>query len=230
MGAYAAFPKWSRYLLVLILPFLIFLFTLDFYGFDHSFYQKKFLEYNVYGSVPEADSLHEEVINFIKGKSYVLPDKFNARESLHLQDIRSMAGALEMLLLILIFLAVLLLAVSALALKSGRDMMNFSGEVLLLGGILTVALAVLLFFLVSYGFSAAFDLLHTVFFREGTYTFDPSNEIIVRLYPEQLFMDLAAGMSKAVLLNSAVIAVLGAFLILKAKRKRIKTEENKNAR
>lgn len=208
----------SKFLLILILPFLLFLLVLDYVAFNKGFYEEKFAELNVQQGVPGAMPLHEKVIRFISGKSGQLPKEFNEREKQHLLDVRKITGILTIALYSLIVLFVLLLAISAFALKINNYLMNFVGKVLVFGGFLTVALAAALFFMVSSDFPNAFESFHGLFFGKGTYTFDPADEIIVKLYPEQLFMDLGLRISKGVFFASAAAIAIGAFLMLKPKR------------
>jgi len=207
-----------KFLLILILPFLLFLLVLDYAAFDKEFYEEKFMELNVQRDVPAAMPLHEKVISFISGKNNQLPNEFNEREKQHLLDVREIAGILTIALYALITLFALLLGISAFALKISNYLMNFVGKVLVFGSFLTVALAAALFFLISSDFSNAFESFHRLFFEKGTYIFDPANEIIVKLYPEQLFMDIGLRISKGVFFASAAAIAIGAFLMLKPKR------------
>ena len=68
-------------------------------------------------------------------------------------------------------------------------------------------------------FPPAFDFFHRLFFQQGTYTFDPANEVIVRLYPENLFVDLGIVISRNIMLASAAIILAGSCLLFKSKRK-----------
>ena len=207
-----------KVLLIFILPFLLFLLVFNFYGFNNIVYQEKFSEYKVQQYVPGAFSLHENVINFIEGKNDALPDAFNDREKQHLWDVRKVVNISTILLYFLIILFIILLVVSALILKVNNYIINFVGKVLVFGGFLTILLAAVLFFFISSDFSTTFESFHSLLFDKGTYAFDPAKELLVRLYPEQLFMDLGIGISKGVLATSALLILLGAFLILKSKK------------
>ncbi|MBI2649915.1 DUF1461 domain-containing protein [Candidatus Woesearchaeota archaeon] len=210
----------AKFLLVLILPFLLFLLVLNFVGFDSSFYSQKFSEYNVGNISP----LHEKVISFIEGKINELPGDFNEREKQHLLDVRNAATISTIVLYILVFLFILLLIASILTLKVNNLITNFIGKILVFGGVLTIALAAILFFLINSDFSSTFESFHSLFFKKGTYVFDPAKEIIVRLYPEQLFMDLGIKISKGVVLMSAIAILLGSFLVFKSKSKKNKNK------
>jgi len=219
------FPTISKFLLILVLPFLIFLAVFNFYGFNMDFYKEKFSEYKVQNNVPEAASINEKVINFITGKSENIPNEFNEREKQHLLDVRRVIRISTIALYIFIVVFIVLLVISALILKANNYITNFVGKVLVFGGFLTIILAGLLFLFISSDFSAAFESFHTLLFQKGTYVFDPAKEMIVRLYPEQVFMDLGMNMSKLVLITSFIIILLGLLLLFKSKSKK-----NKNTR
>ena len=212
----------SKFLLIIILPFLLFLLVLSFTGFSDSFYRGEFSRHNVLKDVPQAASLNEKVMNFINGKSSELPKEFNEREKQHLWDVKNIIKISKILLYALVILFFALLAVSFSILKISNHITNFAGKILVFGGFLTVMLAALLFFIISSDFSSAFGSFHRLFFQKETYLFDPANEIIVSLYPEQLFMDLGTRISKFVIAASIVITLLGMLLLFKSKNKKNK--------
>lgn len=212
----------SKILVITAIPLLIFLLAANFTAFDKSFYQRKFSEYKVNENVEGAQYLHEKVMDFIQGKSNELPNEFNEREKRHLFDVKNIVRTSTIVLYILIVIFILLLAISAFVLKVNNHIINFVGKVLIFGGILTIILATILFFLIISGFSAAFESFHKLFFEKDTYLFDPANEMIVNLYPEQLFKELGIRVSKGVMLSSALVILLGIILIFKPKSKKNK--------
>ena len=150
------FLKISKFLMILILPIILFLLVVSFSGFDSLYYQKKLSEYGVEQEVPKASSLNEKVIDFIKGKNKELPSEFNSKEQQHLWDVRGVVKILTIILYSLIALFILLLFISAFTLKINNYIINFVGKVLLFGGFLTILLAALVFLLINYDFSTAF--------------------------------------------------------------------------
>ena len=207
-----------EFLLISILPFLLFLLILNFAGFDNSFYKEKFSEYQIQKNIPAANSLHEKVMNFINGKNSELPNDFNDREKQHLWDVRGIVKISTILLYMLIIIFVFLLLVSAITLKVNNVITNFTGKVLVFGGSLGIMLAAILFLFINSNFSAAFDSFHKLFFPGGSYAFDPAKEIIVQLYPEQLFMDLGIRISTWAIIASLIVILLGALLLFKSKK------------
>lgn len=206
----------SKLLLILMLPFLLFLLVLNFVGFDKLFYQEKFSEYGTKNA--SATTLHEKVISFIKGKNNELPEQFNEREKQHLFDVKNAIRISTITLYILIFLFVLLLILSIFTLKVNNLITNFIGKILVFGGFLTIVLAAILFFLITSDFSKTFESFHSFLFEKGTYTFDPNKEMLVRLYPEQLFMDLGIRISKGVFFISVLIIIIGLFILFIRKK------------
>ena len=215
----------SKFLMILILPFLLLLFFSIHYGFDNSFYQEKFSQYNVQKKVPNAYSLHEKVMNFIDGRSNALPNDFNEREKQHLQDVRAAARMSMIVFYVLIILFVVLMSASLIILKVNTHVLIFAGKIFVFGGILTLLLSAILFLFLRSDFSGTFEAFHNIFFKRGTYLFNPEKEIIVNLYPEKLFMDIGIQITKGVILSAVSITIIGIIFILISKPKRINKEK-----
>ena len=214
----------KRISLIVILPFIVFLVAIELSAFNSNFYHREFLTHNVYEDVRNADELHLKVMDFIEGKSSSLPDDFNEREKQHLRDVRSLAANAKHILLFLVVLSVFLLV---LILKSEENKKSAIGKIMFYCGLFTILTAIILVFLLILSFGPAFDSFHRLFFRQGTYMFDPSTELIVNLYPEQLFMDLGILIMKWVLSISILITSAGLFL-MKMKTKRINIQLKHN--
>ena len=212
----------SKIFLIFIFPFVLVLLALDFASFDESFYKEKFSEYGIEKNISDAVLLHEKVISFVTGESIGLPIEFNEREKQHLLDVRKLVNIFKIALYICIISFFSLIFISLKILKSKKKITNFIGNVFLFGGLLTILLAGILFFLIISDFSNTFESFHNLFFEKGTYVFNPANEIIVRIYPEQLFMDLGIRISKAVIFASLIITIIGIFLIYSSKNKKNK--------
>ena len=211
-----------KILLVVSFPLLLFLLVSEFAVFDNSFYNEKFLQYNVRQNVPNATSLHYHVINFVQGKSNYIPNEFNEREKQHLSDVRNAISISKIILYALLVLFASVFLVPAFKLKFNRYMIKFAGKVMFFGGLLAIFIAASLFLLITFNFSSTFESLHRLFFKSGTYTFDPAKELIVNLYPGGLFMDLGIRISEWVVILSVILILTGIFLIFKTKNKKNK--------
>lgn len=217
----------SKVLLMLTIPFLIFLGAANLIALDKSYYTSKFSEYGM--NIPKANFLNEKTIDFVSGKNDELPNVYNEREKQHLVDVRNIVKISRMVLYSSMLLFISFLLASALIIRMNRNLANFIGKVLAYGGILTIMLAALLIFLINLNFTSAFESFHKLFFQQGTYTFDTANEMIVRLYPEQLFIDLGLRILKWVLLLSAFLVIFSIFLIFKSKSKKNKNKQTKSS-
>jgi integral membrane protein (TIGR01906 family) len=209
----------AKLALIAIVPLLLTLLVLNFTIFQEGFYEEKFSEYGVSENVENPIPMHQKVVDFIRSDSDSLPEDFNQRERSHLRDVRGVVSYLTIFLYVLIAIFIFLIVLSVIILKVNNSVTNFVGKVMIFGGILTIALSVILFFLISSDFGSFFDSFHRMFFAEGTYLFDPSRETIVRLYPANLFMDLGIRISRNVMIASALIAAAGGYLLFRSKRK-----------
>ena len=212
------FNKLPKIFLIIIIPFLIFLSTIQFAGFNGSFYKREFLKYKVQESVPEALELHQNVMHFIKGKSDFLPDNFNDREKQHLYDVRRLVLLFRAILYVLIALVGIFIILSAKKIEKRSNLGQFIGKVLLFGGLTAITIAVLLFLMINFNFSSSFESFHKIFFQPGTYAFDQDTEIIVNIYSEELFMDLGLRIAKFVAIISFIFVIIGAFLLFRSKK------------
>lgn len=216
------FAKISKFLLITITPLLLFFLVLNFVGFDKAFFNEKFSEYGVQQNVPQANSLNENVLKFVTGESDELPDEFKEREKRHLHDVRSLLRLSSLTLYALIMLNIVLLAYSVLMLNERIIINDFIGKIMLFGGLFTILLSAILFLFISLDFIRTFDFFHRLLFDNGTYVFNPAEEIIVNLYPEQLFMDLGLRIIKLAILVSIALMLAGLMLMLKLKIKKNK--------
>ena len=205
-------------LIIITVPVLLFLCAFNYYAFNPGFYKEKFSQYKVYDDFPAADSINSKVIGFITGKDDVLPEIFNQRERQHLSDVRKAIGVSRTVFYSSIAAFALLLFVVGLILKDKVQIIELFGRIMLFGGLLTLALSGLLLFAIASDFSGSFESFHQLLFKSGTYSFDPSTEIIVRLYPEQLFMDIGSSISKAVIFSSSALVILGGLALFKNKK------------
>jgi len=203
--------------LIITIPFLIILSVLRISSLNDDFYSQKFLQYNVEDDVQGAVPLHEKIIDYVKGRSESAPNELNEREKQHLGDVRKMQGIATLLLYVFIVLFAMLLIASSVILRINNHIINFIGKAMVFGGILTIILAVLLLFFITSDFSSAFDSFHQLLFKEGTYTFDPATNVLVRLYPEEIFQDLGSRISKGVLFSSIAVIAIGSILLFKTK-------------
>jgi integral membrane protein (TIGR01906 family) len=147
------------------------------------------------------------VTNGVLGELYFGPARFeqaingepvfDPRERAHLADVRGVLLGFG----IVTSLALIVLVVAALASHDRRWMWRgIGGGARLLAGAVVIGGA---FFAVA--FDAAFDLFHRLFFAGGSYTFDPSTERLVQLFPGQFWWETSIALAVVALLLSAAV-------------------------
>lgn len=199
-------------LMVLTIPFIIYLYNFNSAAFDEGIYKKEFSKYNVYENLKNYDieSVNNDVLNYLKfekNNELIKNDFFNEREKTHLLDVKNLIQAILAIYYasIILFLLLMILLVC---------LLNFNFKliikklliILIIGSLLTLLDAVLFFILSNFNFDFVFDSMHKTFFSFGTYTFDPAYEKIVVLYPQNLFFDFLIKIIFNAILSS--IAVL----------------------
>ncbi len=121
----------------------------------------------------------------------------DSREIGHMVDVRSVMmtlGAIALLALIAL-LACGLVARRRHAFWRGVEL----GATVLLVGVVVVGAFFAVFF------DQAFLLFHDLFFSPGTFSFDPSTEKLVQLFPDQFWSDTSIALAVVVLLFSSLV-------------------------
>ena len=137
---------------------------------------------------------------------------FNDNELRHLEDVKAiLAPGFAAALLCLVFILICLVAglLPACAGECRHRLFQAMRAGLRRGATLAIAAILCLALVALAGWDRAFDSFHELFFAAGTWRF-PFSDSLIRLYPEQLFMDAAiviAGLTLAgALLTLAMVA------------------------
>ena len=168
----------SIIILVLILffvPFRILIFNESFYDYELD----KLKVHEVMGK-ERAQNLTTQVLSYLRtGKGY-LPD-FNEREIRHLDDVKKLIdlyfvlGSLSILIFILI------------CYFFWKD--KLFPKIFLFSGISALAIIFIFILMVKINFNLFFNYFHMIFFKPGTWVFNPETEIIKQLFPNKFFED-----------------------------------------
>ena len=159
---------------------------------DRNFYVSEFKKYYVYSELKEynVDEINNGVIEFINSRKASLPENFfTEKEISHLNDVRSVIKRGYLILLISIQIFAGFVVLSLFMLKDIKKILFYVSLCIALSSMLTLIIGAVFLISVKTGFSASFEVFHKSFFDSGSYTFNPSVEKIVVLYPENLFYD-----------------------------------------
>ncbi len=128
---------------------------------------------------------------------------FNTNELRHLQDVKQIVS-------VMFTLAVVFGIAIAVALLASRSRPGFQSQLragLRGGAHLTLAAILTLAVLAAAAWDSAFDRFHELFFAAGTWRF-PFSDSLIRLYPEQLFVDASLVIGGFCALCAVVILLL----------------------
>ena len=217
-------------LLVIDIPFLLYLLNFSNVAFDGNFYKKEFKKYDVYGNLENYDieKINNDVLDYLKyGKNEKLieNDFFNEREKLHLLDVKELIQKTAKLYYFLIILFFILLASLIFLLNRNVKIVKYFGMIFLISGLLAVLDAFIFYTAINSDFSFAFDIFHNAFFEQGSFLFDPGSENIVNLYPNELFFDIALRIVINTLIFSSLVFLTGALFLAVIKFKTLKIKK-----
>lgn len=126
---------------------------------------------------------------------------YNERELSHMSDVKRVTQMLTRVGMVLV--AIYVVAIGLLVASSGtRPVLARS---LIWGGIITIALILLGMFLTLTAFDWLFTEFHRLFFTGSSWLF-PTSDTLIRLFPEQFWVDAFALMFGGALLEAALIA------------------------
>ena len=223
-------PKWERNLvlaiqimLILMLPFILYLANFRIAAFDESFYKEEFVKYNVYQSVrnKDVDAINLQLLNYFKydkTQDLVKIDSFNEREKKHLLDVKNIiqTAVLSMYIIIAVFIV---LAAFLFFINRKKFYINL-GISLLFGGICTSWISIIAALVAWLGFTSFFDIFHRTFFSAGTWLFN-SNDLVVTVYQERFFYDMLVRIVIYTFITALVILTIGALLQTVRRSRRI---------
>lgn len=127
----------------------------------------------------------------------------NDRERSHMRDVRTIFMGF--------FAAAAVLGLAALAIAARRRDADGRARTwaAVRAGALTLVVALIVVGVVALvAFDVLFEIFHTIFFAGGTYTFDPSTERLVQLFPFRFWQETAIAVGVVAVALGAVVAVV----------------------
>ncbi|MCH8004560.1 MAG: DUF1461 domain-containing protein [Nanoarchaeota archaeon] len=197
-------------LMVLVIPFIIYLYNFNSIAFNEDLYKEEFSKYDIYNDLKNYDieEINNDVLNYLmNGKNNLIKNNFfNAREKTHLLDVKNLIQTIINIYYISLILFIILIIILITLLNFNfRNIGKKLLIILAIGSLLTLLGTVLFFISSSLNFDFTFDLFHKTFFIPGTFTFNPEFENIVVLYPQDLFFDFLIKIISNTLLSSIIL-------------------------
>lgn len=137
---------------------------------------------------------------------------FNEREVGHLRDVRGV------LLGFAVAVAIAVIVLVVLRSRHRADRADLRG--IRAGGVVTVAAIVALGITAAVAFETLFEIFHRIFFASGSYTFDPTTERLVQLFPMDFWFETSIAIGAAILLVAAVVAIAASRRLATLERRR----------
>ena len=198
-------------ILVLIIPFLFYLFNFRMLVFNEGYYQSEFRKHGVYSEIEDADEINSGVLSDFKGGK-LLPDFFTNEEKSHLEDVKNLIQKSLLFFYSLIIIFLILIFSLFCYLKNKKNFKKIFkkdlGLVLIIGGLLAFLDAFIFYLMVKLNFDFVFEWFHRIFFT-GNWMFSTG---IVVLYPGDFFYDFFARVIVNTLLMGLGVVVVGFWL------------------
>lgn len=171
-----------------LIPIILILGNLIVFSTNESFMHQEFQKYNVYSDISNANNIMHEIMIYFNGKENLDVKEFNEREISHMADVKRLYVFTKVLLYlsIITFFILFYFAIRNEPTKILEKISNI---------IISTSKKGLLFFIIfslsiALFFKYLFTLFHMLFFKSGTWAFNPATEIIVRVFPEGIFFDI----------------------------------------
>ena len=123
----------------------------------------------------------------------------NERERGHMRDVRAAFMALGIAALV---------SIAVLALAFARGDRQATWRAVRRGALGLAAAIVTLGVVALVAFDVLFELFHRIFFPAGSYTFDPTTERLVQLFPFRFWQETSIAVGLVILLVSAIVALI----------------------
>ena len=123
----------------------------------------------------------------------------NERERGHMRDVRAAFMALGIAALV---------SIAVLALAFARRDRQATWRAVRRGALGLAAAIVTLGVVALVAFDVLFELFHRIFFPAGSYTFDPTTERLVQLFPFRFWQETSIAVGLVILLVSAIVALI----------------------
>lgn len=187
------------------LPIAILLFSINIIAFNESFYTKKYDEYSIPSSTniekDELMDLTNKLFKYLKGEedNSHIKKYFNKKELIHLEDVRVLFK--EGFILRNISIIILLISFLYLIFKNPKNLVKYSmySSIVSLG----IVLAVFLLYLID--FNKYFTYFHLILFDNDLWLLNPNVDILIRIFPEQIFISL---LNNIVLLFVIIMSII----------------------
>ncbi len=206
------------YLLVIFIPVLIVLLNFNLLVVNKSFYKSLYQKAGTYQNFKDqkvVDNATDNLFGYFRGKNKLDQNFFSNQAILHLSDVKSQVRN-SFFLFYFSALPVLILSMFLVLKKQIKTLAN--------SFLISSSLTIIFVMAASIGLLNAFDNLfikfHQALFTNNLWLFPPDDNLI-KLFPEQFFVEFANQLAVNILLSSSIIAATS-FVLKKLARSKYK--------
>lgn len=145
----------------------------------------------------------EKALSFVQGKNEQLAGDYTSAEQSHMSDVQRVMKSVGIIFIFLTILLGVLLYWNYIHKKLNK--------LFLWGGVVTVALMVILLLGMLFFFAHLFTGFHSIFFPQGNWQF-ASDSLLIRTFPLELFVSLGRMIFLLTLAGGSFFILLGIFL------------------
>ena len=194
------------------MPVILIIGNLMIFALNEHFMKEEFSKLDLYSRVPDADLILEEVYSFFRGKDKLEVEEFNEREIQHMEDVRRMLNASKIVLYAAVAAFFILLGVMLYHQKVPEKIISALSRFFVLGSLSSLAFFSALIIFLYFFFDPFFTGFHRLFFEGSSWLFDPRREVIVLVFPNQIFVDIVFYSLIYIMIELVIILAAGFFL------------------
>lgn len=214
----------QKYFFIIIFPIAIILGNFQILMFNENFYLSLYKKSGTYGNFEReniVENATSNLLSYFRGQNKLDVNFYSKQAAFHLKDVKNLLDFSRGLFILTAF-ACFFIATYLIVKKKYLDLLN----ALFVGSLSTLILIVLL----GTGFLNAFDWLfikfHLLLFRNELWLFDETDNLI-KLFPEEFFINFANQLAFNIFLSSATIAVIS-YLSLRGAKLRSNLKQPNN--
>ena len=162
-------------------------------------------------TLEDAEAYYENVRGFLNNRE-PLREEFTELETKHMQDVKFLFNLIRSITIV--FLVAIIIYTAHLYRENRKKETFLLIKDVRNATIITLIIIATLTALVLINFSTTFDVFHYVFFPQGNWTF-PYTSLLITLFPETFFMNLA---TKIMIATLTITIILGTVLTIKIRK------------